>query len=251
MVTLKSASALKRMRRAGRIVAEVLDMMGELIRPGVATEELDRKAEELICSRGGHPIFKGYRGYPKSICTSVNEEIVHGIPDGRKLREGDIIGIDVGVQFKRYIADAARTYAVGQISDEARRLMDVCKQSLMAGIAAAKSGNKLSDICRSIQTVVEKNGFSVVKEYTGHGVGKKLHEQPQIPNFVSWQVLEDDILLQPGMTLAIEPMINAGRSETKVLANGWTVVTEDGSLSAHFEHTIAVMKGAAEILTKL
>jgi methionyl aminopeptidase len=210
---------------------------------------LDGVVEALIRSRGGIPVFKGYRGFPKSICASINEEVVHGIPGNRELREGDIISVDVGVRYLNYVADAALTVGVGKISPEAARLMQVTQECLGLAIAAARPGKKVSDISGAVQRHAESHGYSVVREYTGHGVGQDMHEDPQVPNFVSPQTLKADEALRPGMTLAIEPMVVVGRPKVRTMMNGWTVVTADGSLAAHFEHTVAVKDGEADILT--
>lgn len=225
------------MREAGRIVAGVLDMLQESIRPGVRTETLNALADEYIRERGGTPSFLGYRGFPASICTSVNEVVVHGIPGKERLKDGDIIGVDVGVILEGYQGDAARTYAVGEVGPGARRLMDVTLESLYAGIAACRPGNRLGDVSNSIQRVVEGGGFSVVTQYVGHGIGKDMHEEPQIPNFGP---PGRGPLLEEGMTFALEPMVNEGVYEVEVDEDGWTVRTVDRRLSAHFEHTVAV-----------
>jgi methionyl aminopeptidase len=237
MIIRKSREEIGKMREAGRIVAGVLDIMQERIRPGVRTESLNASADEFIRERGGIPSFLGYRGFPASICTSINEVVVHGIPGRERLKDGDIIGVDVGVILDGYQADAARTYAVGNISPFARRLMDVTQASLEAGIAACRPGNRLGDVSNSIQHVVEGGGFSVVTQYVGHGIGKEMHEEPQIPNFGP---PGRGPLLEEGMTFALEPMVNEGVYEVEVDEDGWTVRTVDRKLSAHFEHTVAV-----------
>jgi methionyl aminopeptidase len=237
MIIRKSQEEIGKMREAGRIVAGVLDMLEEHIKPGVRTEVLDILADEYIKERNGTPSFLGYRGFPKSICTSVNEEVVHGIPGKRRLKEGDIIGVDVGVILDGYQADAARTYAVGEVSPEARRLMRVTAEALEAGIKACRPGNRLGDVSHSIQSVAEGGGFSVVIQYVGHGIGKEMHEEPQIPNFGP---PGRGPRLERGMTFALEPMVNQGRHEVVVGEDGWTVRTVDGKLSAHFEHTVAI-----------
>ena len=217
--------------------------------PGVTTADLDAAAEDFIKSRGGKPEFKGYRGYAHSICASINEQVVHGIPDGRQLAEGDILSIDVGVRYRKFVADAARTVAIGPISPDAQRLMAVCEESLNAGISSLRPNVRLSELCGAIQQHVEARGYSVVRKYTGHGIGRDMHEDPQIPNFVSPELLKADVPLPFGATLAIEPMINIGGHETRVLGNRWTVVTQDRSLSAHFEHTVAITEDGSDILT--
>jgi methionyl aminopeptidase len=253
VITLKTAHEISLMRQAGRIVAEVLQVVESRLQPGVSTGELDRLAEEIIRERGAVPSFKGYRGFPASICASVNEELVHGIPNrSRRLGEGDIVSIDVGAIYGNYHGDAARTYAVGQVDGEARRLMEATEGALYAGIAQAKAGNPFGRISAAIQAHVESQGFSVVREYTGHGIGRSMHEEPQILHYVH----PDDALrkrrLRPGMTFALEPMVAAGDWRTQVLADGWTVVMADGKLSAHFEHTVAITEdGEAQILSRL
>jgi len=246
MIIRKSGEEIRKMREAGRIVAGVLDMLEEHIRPGVKTETLDQLAEEYIRKRKGIPSFLGYRGFPASICTSINDVVVHGIPDKTRLKEGDIIGVDVGVILDGYQADAARTYAVGEVSPVARRLMEVTRASLEAGIAACRAGNRLGDVSHSIQRVVEEGGFSVVVQFVGHGIGRDMHEEPQIPNFGP---PGRGPLLKPGMTFALEPMVNEGTYEVRVEEDGWTVRTVDGKLSAHFEHTVAVTDGEPMVLT--
>ena len=238
------------MRAAGKVVANALRLAKEIAGKDVTTDYLNNELEKYIISQGGIPIFKGYRGFPKSICTSINEEVVHGIPGPRKLKEGDILSIDVGVGYRKYVADAALTIPVGEISQEARRLVDVCEKSLYLAIDAIKSREKLSIISRTIQGYVEKNGYSVIRNYTGHGIGRCMHEDPQVPNFVSKSLLEADEILMSGVTIAIEPMICMGKYDTEVLNNKWTVVTKDRKLSAHFEHTIVVTENGADILTQ-
>jgi len=240
------------MRDAGRIVAEVFDMLQSYLGPGVATGDLDRLAQELIEKRGAIPSFKGYRGFPAAICASVNEEVVHGIPNSdRRLRAGDIISIDVGTIYKGYHGDSAKTFAIGEVSDEARRLLEATEGGLYAGIEQARSGNRFGDISAAIQTYVEACGFSLVREYTGHGIGKKMHEPPQILHYVKAGDPVSGRRLRPGMTFALEPMVNVGTWKTDVLGDGWTVVTQDRKLSAHFEHTVAVGEHGPEILTRL
>jgi len=238
------------MRAAGKVVANALELAKNIAKKDVTTDYLNDEIEKYIISQGGIPIFKGYRGFPKSICASINEEVVHGIPGPRKLKEGDILSIDVGVGYRKYVADAALTIPIGEISQEAKRLMDVCEKSLYMAIDAIKSHEKLSIISRTIQGYVEKNGYSVIRNYTGHGIGRCMHEDPQVPNFVSKSLLEADEILMPGVTIAIEPMICMGKYDTEVLNNKWTVVTKDRKLSAHFEHTIVVTENGADILTQ-
>lgn len=247
MIVCKSESELKLMREAGRIVAETHRLMKQAVVPGVTTAELDRIADEYIRSQGAVPSFKGYNGFPSSICASVNEELVHGFPGPRKLVEGDIISIDIGAQYKGYHGDSAWTYGVGKISDTARRLMEVTEASLYAGLELIRPDVRLFTISHRIQQVIEEAGFSVVREYVGHGVGTELHEEPQIPNYGP---PDRGPRLKPGMVLAIEPMVNVGERYVKTLSDNWTVVTVDGSLCAHFEHTIAVTEDGYEILTR-
>jgi len=234
------------MREAGRIVAGVLDMLEKYIKPGTRTEQLDRLADEYIRERKGMPSFLGYRGFPKSICTSINDVVVHGIPGKARLREGDIIGIDVGVILDGYHGDAARTYAVGEVSPTARRLMEVTRTALEAGVDACRPGNRLGDVSHSIQQVAEKGGFSVVVQFVGHGIGREMHEEPQIPNFGP---PGRGPLLEEGMVFALEPMVNEGGYEVEVDSDGWTVRTKDGKLSAHYEHTVAVTEREPLVLT--
>lgn len=248
MIVRKSPRELDVMRRAGKVVAEVLHRLSAIVRPGITTLELDRLAEEWIIARGARPAFKGYQGYPASICTSVNNEVVHGIPSDRRLNDGDIISIDVGVELDGFYGDAAVTLPVGEVSETAKKLLAVTKEALMAGIAAAKPNRRLSDISHAVQTAVESQGFSVVREYVGHGIGQRMHEEPQLPNYGPPGM---GPVLKPGLTLAIEPMVNVGAPDVETLADGWTVVTKDGSLSAHFEHTVAITDGEPEILTQL
>jgi methionyl aminopeptidase len=247
MIIRKSAHELETMARAGEVVASTLALIGEQIRPGVTTAELDRLAAEHIRSHGGVPTFKGYRGYPASICASPNAMIVHGIPGRYTLREGDVLSIDVGVTLDGFVADSAYTFPVGEISPDAERLLDAGRAALAAGIAQARAGNRLSDISHAVQTTTEEAGFSVVRTLVGHGVGRSMHEEPQIPNFGA---PGRGPTLQPGMTLAIEPMINAGRPEIVVEDDNWSISTEDGSLSAHFEHTVAITEREPRILTE-
>lgn len=246
MIICKSEAELELMREAGRIVAMTHRLLSQAIRPGVTTKELDQMAEDYIRSQGAIPSFKGYNGFPASICTSVNEELVHGFPGNRKLQEGDIISIDIGAQYQGYHGDSAWTYPVGAISDEAKRLLEVTERSLFRGLAEIRPDVRLYTISHAIQTCIEEEGFSVVREYVGHGVGTSLHEEPQIPNFGP---PGRGPRLKPGMVLAIEPMVNAGERYVKTLEDDWTVVTVDGSLCAHFEHTVAVRTDGYEILT--
>ena len=237
------------MREAGKIVAGALNLAKEVALRDVTTEHINTEIEKYIINKGGIPVFKGYRGFPKSICTSINEEVVHGIPSQRRLREGDILSVDVGVKYKKYVADAALTIPIGKISEDAKNLLEVCEKSLYLAINVLKAYEKLSLISRTIQDYVEKNNYSIIRNYTGHGIGRCMHEDPQVPNFVSKSLLEADEILMPGVTIAIEPMICMGKCDTDVLNNKWTVVTRDRRLSAHFEHTIVVTENGAEILT--
>jgi len=236
------------MRAACTVAGKVLDDIIGFVKPGVMTRQMDEFAAERIKFYGAKSAFLGYRKYPCHTCISVNEEVVHGLANERELRFGDIVSVDVGVSYKGFIGDNARTVAVGGCGVLAQRLLDVTEQSLYLGIAAAKPGNRVTDISRAVQDYVEGNGFSVVREFVGHGVGRSMHEEPQIPNFVDQKM---DQKLKPGMTLAIEPMVNAGSADVKILKDGWTVVTRDGSISAHFEHTVLVTENEPEILTWL
>jgi methionyl aminopeptidase len=249
MIRLKSLREIESMRNAGRIVAEALALVRQEAKAGVTTGWLNEKVEDLIGARGGTPVFKGYRGFPKSICASINEEVVHGIPGERVLREGDVLSVDVGVRYQNYVADAALTIGIGAISPEAERLIQVTEEALQMAIAATRVGKKISDISGVIQRHAESHGYSVVRDYTGHGIGREMHEDPQVPNFVNSATLKADERIRRGMTLAIEPMIIAGGPKTKLLSNGWTVVAADGSLAAHSEHTVAVTDSEAVILT--
>ncbi|WP_145029996.1 type I methionyl aminopeptidase [Paenibacillus sp. Y412MC10] len=248
MIICKSETELGFMREAGRIVAETHRLMAKHIEPGITTGELDRIADHYIRSQHALPSFKGYNDFPASICASVNDQLVHGFPGKRKLNEGDIITLDIGAQYRGYHGDSAWTYPVGSISEEAQRLLDVTERSLYAGLELVKPDVRLFTISHAIQRVIEDAGFSVVREYVGHGVGAELHEEPQIPNFGT---PDRGPRLKPGMVLAIEPMVNAGSRYVKTLEDNWTVVTVDGSLCAHFEHTVAVTPDGMEIFTKL
>ena len=251
MITLKSARELASMREAGRIVAEVLGRIQEVVTPGLTTLQLEKAAEEIIVGKyGAIPSFKGYRGFPGMVCTSVNEEIVHGIPGPRVLNPGDIVGVDVGVIYKGFHGDAAITVGVGEIDAESQRLIDATAESLRIGIEAAVAGNWTSDISKAIQEYVEGQGYTVVREYTGHGIGRQMHEDPQIPNYYDPR-MGGRVRLRSGMTFALEPMVNIGDWRTRVLEDRWTVVTADGKRSAHFEHTVAVTRNGPEILTRL
>ena len=234
------------MARAGAVVADVLALIGERTHPGVTTEELDALADEFIRAQGGEPTFKGYRGYPASICASPNDMVVHGIPGPYGLQDVDILSVDVGVTLEGFVADSAYTFQVGQISAEAERLLEACQAALAAGIAQCRSGNRLSDISHAIQTVTEENGFSVVRSLVGHGVGRSMHEEPQIPNYGE---PGRGPQLSPGMTFAIEPMITAHSPEVVLHDDEWSISTSDGSLAAHFEHTVAITEAEPRILT--
>jgi methionyl aminopeptidase len=247
MITLKSRRELEVMRDAGKIVEEVLQELRAICRPGLQTSELDRVAETKTRALGAEPAFKGYRGFPGSLCASVNHEVVHGIPGKRQLVEGDIIGLDFGVLYGGYYGDAALTVPIGKVGPEVEKLLRVTEESLYLGIEQMVPGNHLSDISRAIQTHAETNGFSVVKELGGHGIGKRLHEDPMVLNYV---VNGRGIRLKPGLVLAVEPMVNMGTDQVRILSDSWTVVTLDGRPSAHFEHTIAITEGGPEILTR-
>jgi len=248
MVTLKTADQIAKMREAGKIVAAMLAATSAAVRPGVTTAELDRVAADVLARAGAKSSFLGYYGYPATICTSVNEQIVHGIPGKRKLKEGDIIGIDAGAIVDGWHADAAITVPVGRISAQAEKLIDVTREALVRGTAAAKIGNRLGDIGAAVQQYVEGQGFSVVRNYVGHGIGRAMHEEPQVPNYGAADLGR---AIKEGLCIAIEPMVNVGGIGTRVLDDNWTVVTEDGSLSAHFEHTIACLPEGPVILTTL
>ncbi len=249
MIILKTSAEIAVMAEASRVVAEALAIVRKAVCPGISTEELDRIAEEAIRSKGAVPAFKGYRNYPKTLCASVNEQVVHGIPSKRKLKEGDIIGLDLGAIVGGFYGDSAITVAVGRIPEETAKLVQVTEESLYLGIKQAVVGNRLTDISNAVQQHIESAGFSVVTEFVGHGIGRQLHEEPQVPNYGK---PGQGPRLQPGMVLAIEPMVNMGRSAVRVLEDRWTAVTVDGSLSAHFEHTIAVQSsGTPRILSQL
>ncbi len=248
-VTIKSAREIELMRESGKILAKVHEELRDALRPGMSTLDLDRIAEKAIRGYGCIPSFKDYNGFPASICASVNEEVVHGIPDKNKIiHEGDIVSLDIGVIYKGYNTDSARTWGVGDISPEAGRLIEVTRQSFFEGVKFAKAGNHLNDICSTIGAYAESFGYGVVRDLVGHGVGADLHEDPEVPNFA---MKRKGIKLMSGMTLAIEPMINIGRPDVFWLDNDWTVVTDDGSLSAHYENTVLITDGEPEILTLL
>lgn len=246
-VFLRGREEIESIRAAAEMVARTLAMLGQEVRPGVTTAMLDRLAEAFIRDHGGRPAFKGYRGFPASICASVNDEVVHGIPGARSLVEGDIIGIDVGVEKDGYYGDSAITFPVGQVSDEAVRLLRVTREALVRGVAQAKAGNRVGDISHAIQSYVEEHGFSVVRSLVGHGIGRQMHEEPQVPNYGA---PDRGPRLMAGQVMAIEPMVNAGAPDVATQPDGWTVVTKDGALSAHFEHTVAVGPAGPEILSR-
>lgn len=248
MIVLKSSREIQLMREAGRVVAQAHEMVREKLRPGVTTKQLDDLLADFIHGKGGISSFKGYHGYPAESCISVNEELVHGIPGPRRLVEGDILSIDIGVILNGYHGDSAWSYAIGEISDEAKRLFEVTERALWAGIEQASDGKRLSDIGHAIQNVVEDAGFHIVREYVGHGIGRRMHEEPQIPNYGP---PGRGPRLRNGMTLAIEPMVQVGTHETRTLADDWTVVSLDHSLAAHFEHTVALTPDGPMILTTL
>jgi methionyl aminopeptidase len=248
VIIIKSLREIEQLKRSNAIVAEVFQKLKRVIAPGITTLELDRIAEEVVFSKGAIPAFKGYRGFPATLCVSINEEVVHGIPSQRRLKEGDIVSLDVGTNLKGYFGDGAITLPVGEVDRTGQRLLEVTEKALYIGIDEAKAGNRLFDISYAIQTWVESHGFSVVRDFVGHGIGMDLHEEPQIPNFGS---PHQGPRLEKGMVLALEPMVNEGIYEVKILSDGWTVVTVDGRRSAHFEHTIAITDGEAEILSAL
>jgi len=246
MIIIKSQREIEQLRKSNAIVAEVFKELKRRVVPGVTTNELDQIAEEIIRSKGAIPAFKGYRGFPATLCISINEEVVHGIPSQRRLKEGDIVSVDVGVNLNGYFGDAAMTLPAGEVDQAGKRLLEVTEKALFIGIEKAKGGNRLFDISHAIQVWVEFHGFSVVRDFVGHGIGMELHEDPQIPNFGS---PNQGPRLEEGMVFALEPMVNEGTHEVKVLSDGWTVVTADGKRSAHFEHTIAITNGGTEILS--
>ena len=248
MIILKSPEEVEKMTQSCLVVAKALDYLKDMVTPGVSTSELEQFADAYIRSNNAVPAFKGYRGYPASICTSINNEVIHGIPSDRVLKEGDIVGIDLGVYKDGFYGDAASTFAVGKITPDAEKLLQITEESLYLGIEYARKNNRVSDISHAIQKHIESNGFSVVRAFVGHGIGRDLHEDPQVPNF---GLPGRGPRLRSGITLAIEPMVNAGRHEVVVLDDGWTAVTMDGTLSAHFEHTILVTEDQPKILTKI
>lgn len=247
MIIRKSKQELSLMREAGKIAYEALRVVQRAVEPGVKTAYLDRLSEKYILLRSAYPAFKGYRGYHASICVSINNEVVHGIPSNRKIKQGDLVSVDLGVKYQDYYGDIAATFIVGEVSKEARKLVEVTKKALEAGIEQCQAGNHLFDISSAIQEVVEGAGFSVVRQFVGHGIGRNLHEAPQVPNFGE---KGRGPVLKPGMAFALEPMVNVGGWEVEVLSDGWTVVTADKSLSAHFEHTVVVTEDGPWVLTK-
>ena len=246
MISIKNERELLSMRQACKITAAARALAGELVRPGVSTKAIDRAVHDFIVSQGAKPSFLNYNGYPASVCVSVNSTVIHGIPNGYILKEGDIVSVDVGAFYEGFHGDCAATYACGAISTEAQRLIDVTRQSFYEGIAWAKKGNRVQDISHAVQTYVESNGFAVVRSFVGHGVGRKMHEEPEVPNF---GMPGRGPRLLPGMTIAVEPMVNAGTYEVSVLNDGWTTVTADGKLAAHYENTVLITDGEPEILT--
>ena len=248
MIIIKNNNELNYMRKSGRIVAETLLLIEEKIKPGITTAELDRIAEEFIIKQGAKPSFKGLYGFPSSLCISINEQVVHGIPGAYKLTEGDIVSVDCGAVFQGFHGDAARTFMIGNVSKEAKRLVDVTKQAFFEGIKYAKPGYRIGDVCHAIGEYVHSQGYSVVREFQGHGIGREMHEDPGIPNYGK---AGKGIRLEPGMTLAIEPMVIQGKPNILELDDGWTIITEDGSLAAHYENTILITEKEPEILTIL
>jgi len=246
MITIKNERELESMRQACKITAAARALAGEMVKPGVSTKAIDQAVHDYIVAQGAKPSFLGYNGFPASACISVNNVVIHGIPGGYTLKDGDIVSIDVGAYYKGFHGDCAATFACGAISAEAQRLIDVTKQSFFEGIRFARKGNRVQDISRAVQAHVESNGFSVVRSFVGHGVGRQLHEEPEVPNFVSSR---RGPRLLPGMTIAVEPMVNAGSYDVRVLKDGWTTVTSDGQLSAHYENTVLITDGEPEILT--
>jgi methionyl aminopeptidase len=247
-ILIKDEEAIRNIAAAGNIIHDIFDEISRMDLTGMKTVEINDNIDNFIKNRGASPAFLKYRGFPKSCCISLNDEIVHGIPDDRKIKDGDLVKIDVGVKYHGYIADAARTFSVGDVAKEVKKLLKVTREALGAGIKAAKNGNRISDISRQIQTIVEADGFSVVRELTGHGVGQALHEEPIIPNFVA---KGPDPIISTGMVLAIEPMVNMGSYQVKTASNGWTISTSDGALSCHYEDTIAILEKGNMNLTRV
>jgi len=249
MILLKDEDELRYLRESNHIVAQTLELLARHLQPGITTAELDRLAEDFICRQGGRPAFKGYRGFPASACISINDQVVHGIPGPRKVRNGDIVSIDIGVLKHGFYGDAAATFPAGNVPPAARKLMQVTRESLSRGIDQLQAGNRLSDYSRTVQQYVERHGCSVVRDFVGHGIGRSLHEEPQIPNFYLPSTF--DLRLKPGMVMSLEPMVNQGSWKVRVLKDGWTAVTRDGSLSAHYEHTVAITEDGPWILSAL
>ncbi len=246
MIALKNKADIEIMRKAGRVVGQTLDMIGEHIQPGITTRQLDMLVEDFILSKGAVPAFKNYHGFPASACISIDDEVVHGIPGERKLKEGEIVSVDVGTIVDGFYGDGAKTFPVGKISDDKRRLLELTQKCLSAGIEQARPGNRLGAISAAVQKVAESNGLGVVRQLVGHGIGREMHEEPQVPNF---GLPNEGPVLKTGMVLAIEPMINAGTYDVKTMPDGWTVVTADGRPSAHVEHTVAITDGEPDSLT--
>jgi len=247
MIVLKTTPQLELMRIAGRVSAQALQLAGEMVRPGITTGQIDKKVHQFILSQNARPSFLGYGGFPASVCVSVNDTVIHGIPGGRVIQEGDVVSIDVGACYRGYHCDNAATFPAGKISEKAQALLEATQQSLYKGISAATVGNRVGDIGHAVQSYIEPLGYNVVRKFVGHGVGKDMHEAPEVPNFGKAGI---GLRLAAGMTIAIEPMINMGDGDIKILPDGWTVLTVDGSLSAHFEHTIAITEGGPVILTE-
>ena len=249
MIRRKSTREIELMRRAGRIAAQARRLAGEMVTVGASTQSIDKAVHDYIVAQGAAPVFLNYRGYPASVCISINEQVIHGIPSQRTLNNGDVVSIDVGVEKDGYMGDCAATFIAGTGSAQAQKLIEVTKQSFYEGMKFARSGHRISDMSAAIQKYAEQNGFSVVRDFVGHGIGAELHEAPEVPNFTTIPRKRPDTRLAPGMTLAVEPMVNAGGFEVKILSDGWTVVTKDGKLSAHYENTILITDGEPEILT--
>jgi methionyl aminopeptidase len=251
MIVLKSPREIGILREAGRIARLALDAATAMARPGVSTAEIDAEVERVIREHGATPEFKGYHGYPASACISVNDQVVHGIPGSRRLKEGDVVGIDVGARWKGYVGDNAATVAVGRVSEDARRLIETTRECLERAVKECLPGRRLSDIGRAVQSLAESRGFTLVRDYAGHGIGARMHEDPQVPNYVDEHTLKRDLVLKEGLCIAIEPMLNAGGPEVRVLDDDWTVVTKDGSLSAHWEDSVAVTVDGPVVLTRV
>jgi len=251
MIVYKSLREIETMREAGRVARLALDAARALVKPGVSTLDIDAEVERVIRSHGATPEFKGYHGYPASACISVNDQVVHGIPSSRRLKEGDIVGIDVGARLKGYVGDNAATICVGKVSPDARRLVETTRECLEAAVEVCVPGKRLSDVGRAVQVLAEARGFSLVREYAGHGIGSRMHEDPSVPNYVDAATLKRDLVFREGLCIAIEPMLNAGSADVRTLDDDWTVVTQDGSLSAHWEDTIAITKDGPMVLTRV